>query len=140
MFDNFVRKFGLIQELGQLIWYLVGNTFMENIYRKSALKASAIPLFNFGKLHKTKQQMHTIYIYIYILLLLLLLLLLFPSSPLFPFVGKVYDLINWLKDNLKVHIVILFDILRRILDLLFFNCYLASPRPTFDSYRSLTLC
>ena len=69
---------------------------MENIYRKSALKASAIPLFNFGKLHKTKQQMHTIYIYIYIyiLLLLLLLLLLFPSSPLFPFVGKVYDLIN----------------------------------------------
>ena len=28
---------------------------MENIYRKSALKVSAIPLFDFGKQHKAKQ-------------------------------------------------------------------------------------
>ena len=49
LFDIFVRKLGLIQELGQLIFYLVGNIFMENIYRKSALKSRAIPLFNFGK-------------------------------------------------------------------------------------------
>ena len=50
---------------------------MENIYRKSALKTSAIPLFSFGKYHKTKQmhtrhthihtQTHThIYLHIYI--------------------------------------------------------------------------
>ena len=45
----FVRRLGLIQELSQLIWYLVRNIFMENIYRKSALKVSAIPLFDFGK-------------------------------------------------------------------------------------------
>ena len=32
---------------------------MENIYRKSALKARAIPLFNFGKQPKRGQQMHT---------------------------------------------------------------------------------
>ena len=67
MFDIFVRKLGLIQELGQLIWYLVRNIFMENIYRKYAPNTSAISIFNFGKLHKGKQQMHTrkhIYIYI----------------------------------------------------------------------------
>ena len=40
---------GLLQELGQLIGYLVRNIFMEKVYRKSALKTSAIPLFNFGK-------------------------------------------------------------------------------------------
>ena len=53
---------------------------MENIDRKSALKTSAIPLFNFGKYHKTKQmhtkhthihtQTHThIFTYLYILFL-----------------------------------------------------------------------
>ena len=49
LFDIFVRKLGLIQELGQLIFYLVRNIFKENIYRKSALKSRAIPLFNFDK-------------------------------------------------------------------------------------------
>ena len=49
LFDIFVRKLGLIQEHGQLIEYLVGNIFMEKVYRKSALKTTAIPLFNFGK-------------------------------------------------------------------------------------------
>ena len=38
-----------ISELGQLIWYLVRNIFMEDTDRKSALKGSAIPLFSFGR-------------------------------------------------------------------------------------------
>ena len=46
-FDNFVRKLGLIQELGQLIFSK--EIFLKNIYKISALKASAIPLYNFGK-------------------------------------------------------------------------------------------
>ena len=54
MFDIFVRKLGLIQELGQLIWNLL-TKFMENILRKSARKAIAITLVNFGKQHKTKR-------------------------------------------------------------------------------------
>ena len=48
-FDIFVRKLGLIQELGQLLGYLVTNIFIEKVYRKSALKTSAIHLFYFGK-------------------------------------------------------------------------------------------
>ena len=44
-FDIFVRKLGLIQELGQLLGYLVTNIFIEKVYRKSALKTSAIALF-----------------------------------------------------------------------------------------------
>ena len=70
---------------------------MENIDRKSALKTSAIPLFNFGKYHKTKQmhtrhthihtQTHTyIYIFIYIISLT-------PSLKM-KFNPKVYDPIN----------------------------------------------
>ena len=49
LFDIFVRKLGLIQELGQLIGCLVENIFMGNVYRKSALKTTVIPLFNFSK-------------------------------------------------------------------------------------------
>ena len=30
-----------------------------------------------------------------------------------------------------------FDILRRTLDLIFFNCHLASPRPSFGHYRGV---
>ena len=48
-FDIFVRKLGLIQELGQLLGYLVTNIFIEKVYRKSALKTSAIHLFYLGK-------------------------------------------------------------------------------------------
>ena len=48
-FDIFVRKLGLIQELGQLLGYLVTNIFIEKVYRKSTLKTSAIHLFYFGK-------------------------------------------------------------------------------------------
>ena len=49
LFGIFVRKLGLIQEHGQFIEYLVGNIFMEKVYRKSALKTTAIPLIDFGK-------------------------------------------------------------------------------------------
>ena len=71
LFDIFVRKLGLIQELGQLIWYLVRNIFMESIYRKSALKASAIPtLYAFFKMSQIKikrKDIHKILSYISIL-------------------------------------------------------------------------
>ena len=32
-----------------------------------------------------------------------------------------------------------FDILRKILDLIFFNCYLASQRPAFGEYQGVSL-
>ena len=71
LFIIFVRKLGLIQELGQLIWYLVRNIFMESIYRKSALKASATPtLYAFFKMSQIKikrKDIHKILSYISIL-------------------------------------------------------------------------
>ena len=38
-----------MQDLGQLIRYLVRNIFMEKAYRKSAPKTNVTPLFNFDK-------------------------------------------------------------------------------------------
>ena len=43
----------LILKLGQLIGYLIRNIFIEKVYKKYALKPSAIPLFNFSKQCKT---------------------------------------------------------------------------------------
>ena len=39
----FIRKLGLIFKLGQLIGYLVKNISIEKVYRKHAIKTSAIP-------------------------------------------------------------------------------------------------
>ena len=83
LFDIFERKLGLIQELGQLIiWCLVRNVFMEKIYRKSALKASAIPpFFSPFLVNSTKQNRKCIQD----------THILFLSSSFFPFVS------NWLR-------------------------------------------
>ena len=43
--DVFIRKLGLIFKLGQLIRYLVKNISMEKVYRKHAIKTTAIPRF-----------------------------------------------------------------------------------------------
>ena len=43
--DVFIRKLGLIFKLDQLLGYLVRNIFMEKVYRKHAIKTSAIPCF-----------------------------------------------------------------------------------------------
>ena len=124
-----------MQDLGQLIAYLVRNIFMEKVYRKSALKTNVTPLFNFDKYHETKQQMHkrnvsnisNILAYhiwnilnnIIISIITWLILSFSFYRPLLEMMIKsnprVYDLINSLKKNLKT----LFDILRRILDLIF---------------------
>ena len=45
--------------------YLVRNVFIEKAYRKPALKTTTIPLFNFGKQHKTKNACKKLQIYIF---------------------------------------------------------------------------
>ena len=48
---------------------------------------------------------------------------------------KVYDLINWLTNNLKIHIV---WYLEKNIRFSIFNCYLASSRPTFGHHRGVS--
>ena len=45
-FDVFIGKLGLIFKLGQLIGYLIRNISMEKLYRKHAIKTSAISRFD----------------------------------------------------------------------------------------------
>ena len=45
--------------------YLVRNVILEKAYRKPALKTTTIPLFNFGKQHKTKNACKKLQIYIF---------------------------------------------------------------------------
>ena len=49
---------------------------------------------------------------------------------------KIYDLINWLKKNLKTHIV---SCLEKNIRFHIFNCYLASLQPTLGHYQGVSL-
>ena len=95
---------------------------MEKVHRKSALKTNAIPLFNFinssKQDNKCIQETGYIYIYIYHISntlsnIIISIIFLIPSfsfnRPLLERMiklnPKVYDLINWVKKNLKTQTV-----------------------------------
>ena len=44
--DVFIRKFGLIFKLGQLIGYLARNIFVEKVYKKINKKLVPLPFFS----------------------------------------------------------------------------------------------